>query len=167
MTASKLSCVFQLDMKDFFQFNYVINKKVIQIMMLYGVIMFLVIVGFELAKEKVNFIPILLGAIIILATFGVLFLNMYKKSKKGWALNPAFHDSMKLEFDDRGFVCTTLKNSASIPWKKVMRVLESRKMVVIVISATQAYMLPKRVENIEKIKKIIKSNCDTKTCKIK
>lgn len=132
-------------------------------MYIYGFILMAAVIGSEAMKETINFIPILVGALVIIATFGITFYNMVRKSNQGWALNPVYHDPMKMEFNGKGFTCTTKNNMSRVTWQKVVKVEKSKKIIVIMLEGTQAYLIPTSIENIEEVKAVIRENLPAKT----
>jgi hypothetical protein len=155
MAKGKITCSFQLNEKDFLNFNYAVNRRPLRFMLLYGFILMALVIGFEAVKEKINVIPIMIGLFIIILSFGVTLFNMVRKSREGWAVNTAFHDPMMFAFDDKGFSCTTPKHSARVTWQKVTKVVWGKKIIVIMTGGTQAYLIPTRIENINEVKKVI------------
>lgn len=157
MGKDKTTCSFQLTAKDFLNFNYAINRKTMRFMYMYGVVLMGLVVVNEILKETVNVIPIIVGAVIVTLTFSVTFFNMVKKSNQGWEVNTAFHDPMKLVFDNKGFVCSTKNHMSTVPWGKVNKVVDSKRIVVIMLGQ-QAYLIPTRIENIQQVRSVIREN---------
>ncbi len=157
MGKDKETCSFQLTARDFLNFNYAINRKTMRFMYTYAIVLMGLVVVNEVMKETVNVIPIMVGAVIITLTFSVTLFNMVKKSNQGWEVNTAFHDPMKLVFDNKGFVCTTKNHTSRVPWQKVTKVVDSKKIVVVFLGA-QAYLIPTRIENIQEIRTVIREN---------
>ena len=82
MAKGKITCSFQLNEKDFLNFNYAVNRRPLRFMLLYGFILMALVIGFEAVKEKINVIPIMIGLFIIILSFGVTLFNMVRKSRR-------------------------------------------------------------------------------------
>lgn len=96
-------------------------------------------------------------------------ISLYFKSKRQVKMNDSFNHPLCYTFSEDGIEVRQGEQSLNINWDDVIKVISSKNLVVIYISAINAFIFPKEQikENFEEFKKLITDNCKARKVSVK
>lgn len=69
--------------------------------------------------------------------------TLYLKSKKQVKLNDSFHHPLCYNLNDDGIDISQAEQSAHVNWEEVIKIISTKKLVVIYLSPVRAFIFPK------------------------
>ena len=87
-------------------------------------------------------------------------INLLLKSVKQVVLLPTFRKPLSYTFGAEGILVRQEEAEMLTNWNEVVRVVETRRSILIYMSAVRAYILPKKqyAEQVEAVKKQLENN---------
>lgn len=96
-------------------------------------------------------------------------IMLYSKAAQQVKLTPMFQKPIEYYFNDKEISLSQEEQSVQVKWEEVQKVVETKRSIIIYLSAVRAYILPKRQYSdlIDSLKNIIKNNIDNSKQKLK
>jgi len=113
-------------------------------------------------------------ATLLLILMSALFtiiqpLHLYYKAAKQVKLNPVFREPLNYKVNKEGITVGQGEEEGLMLWQDIVKVMETKRSVIIYLSRINAYIFPKRElgEQYETFKNFIKENLEEKCRKLK
>lgn len=96
-------------------------------------------------------------------------LHLYYKAAKQVKLNPVFREPLNYKVNQEGITVGQGEEEGLMPWEDIVKVIETKRSVIIYLSRINAYIFPKRElgEQYEAFKSFINKHVDAKYRKLK
>ena len=123
---------------------------------------------FMLTKDK-NDQMMNMILILIALMFTVIYpLQMLKRSVQLVKLSPVLSKTLNYTFTSEGILVSQDNDDALLPWENIIKVVETKKLLLVYSSPKNGYILPKvqYKEHYEDIKKMIKKQVNKEICKL-
>lgn len=112
-----------------------------------------------------------MSKLILLVVLSLLFtvvqpLQMRQKAAAQVKKNPLMQEPFHFVFDKNGMSVSQKKEKASISWKEIRQVKESKRSIYVYVTSINANIIPKQQvgEQLEALKEIIRENMDKSAC---
>lgn len=117
---------------------------------------------------------ITMGQSVLYFLFGVFFLifnpiNYYGRAYALVKKNPAFQESISYIFDKEGITTKQNKESATVKWDDIQKIVSSKRSIIIYVNKVRASIVPMQAigEDYSNLVEMIKKNVETSKVKIK
>lgn len=115
-----------------------------------------------------------IGQSYLYVLFGIFFIifnpiNFYAKAYKLVKKTPMFQESIFYTFNQEGITTKQNKESATVKWEEVQKVVHSKRSIIVYVSRVRANIIPKQAigDNYNSLLEIIRNNVESVKVKIK
>lgn len=112
-----------------------------------------------------------MSKLILLVILSLLFtvvqpLQMRQKAAAQVKKNPLMQEPFHFVFDENGMSVSQKKEKASIKWKEIRQVKESKRSIYVYVTSINANIIPKQQvgDKLEALKELIRENMDKSVC---
>ena len=107
--------------------------------------------------------------VLVASLFTIIYpIQMFSRSFKLVKLSPVLSRTLKYTFTTEGILVSQDNDDALLPWEDIVKVIETKKLILVYSSPKNGYILPKSqyADKCEDVKSMIKEQINEEICKL-